>query len=56
MFAAPAFVFGAFFGWHRAGKFGGNRMDKLQYAVAHGIAFFLIALVLTVFADWQGWV
>ncbi len=54
MFVIPAFIFGAALGWYRAGKLGGNRLDKLQYAFAHGIAFFLVALVLTLIADWQG--
>ena len=56
MFVVPALVVGAIVGWYRAGKLGGNRLDKLQYAAAHGLCFFIIALVLTVFADWQGWV
>ncbi len=56
MFAAPAFIIGVLIGWYRAGKAGGNRLDRLQWAAAHGFAFFLVALVLTVVADWQGWV
>ena len=54
MLIVPAFILGAIFGWYRAGKRGGNRLDKLQYAFAHGIAFFLVTLVLTLIADWQG--
>lgn len=42
-----AFAIGAVFGWLRAGKRGGNRLDKLQYGAAHGIAFLLLALILT---------
>lgn len=35
-------IIGAGYGWWRAGKRGGNTADKLQYAAAHGIAFFLV--------------
>lgn len=45
-----AFICGAVFGWWRATKNGGVRLDKLQYAAAHGIAFALVALVITVIA------
>lgn len=40
------FVAGAAFGWMRAAKRGGNRLDKLQYAGAHGIAFAIAGLAL----------
>ena len=43
-----AFLCGAALGWWRAGKRGGERLDKLQYAAAHGIAFALLALVVTI--------
>lgn len=46
-----AFVIGAFLGWSRAAKRGGERMDKLQYAAAHGIILTLIALVGVVIYD-----
>jgi len=49
-------IIGALYGWIKAGKFGGNRMDKAQYAAAHGLAFFLVALVITIIADLKGWV
>jgi len=52
--AAAAFVFGALLGWRRAKKFGGNTADKVQYAVAHAIAFSLITLVLLVLVAWLG--
>ena len=56
MFAVPAFFIGVLIGWWRARKMGGKVLDQLQYAAIHGLVFFLIALVLTVIADWQGWV
>lgn len=56
MFAVIAFFVGAVYGWVKAGKAGGNRMDKAQYAIAHALAFFLLVLVITVVADWLNWV
>ncbi len=47
-----AFLIGAAIGWLRASKRGGNRLDKLQYAAAHGIALTLLALVVTMALDW----
>ncbi len=40
--AAIGGVIGAILGWMRASKRGGNTADKLQYAVAHGIALLLV--------------
>ena len=37
MLLPVAFVLGALFGWHRASRRGGDRLDKLQYGAAHGI-------------------
>lgn len=56
MYASAAFILGAVIGWIRASRFGGNTADKFQYAIAHALALFLLGLVITVFADWQGWV
>lgn len=36
-------IIGIAFGWWRATKRGGNLADKLQYAVGHGFAFFLVS-------------
>ena len=47
MILTLAFVIGAFIGWRRAAAAGGDRLDKLQYGAAHGIA-----LTLAVFAAW----
>ncbi len=40
-----AFALGALLGWFRAARSGGDRLDRLQYAAAHGIAFLLLALI-----------
>lgn len=41
-------IAGAGFGWFRAGKRGGNRMDRLHYAVAHAIAFALLGFIVSI--------
>lgn len=43
-----AFLLGAAFGALRAARRGGDRLDQLQYAAAHGILFVLIALTVIV--------
>lgn len=45
-----AFALGALFGWRRAVARGGDRLDKLQYAAAHGILFVLVTLAATILA------
>jgi len=45
-----AFALGAAVGWYRAGRRGGDRLDQLQYAAAHGIAVTLAALALSILA------
>ncbi|HVL20915.1 MAG TPA: hypothetical protein VM422_08060 [Amaricoccus sp.] len=42
------FLLGAAFGAFRASRRGGDRLDQLQYAAAHGILFVLIALTVSV--------
>jgi hypothetical protein len=49
-----AFALGMLFGWRRAAGRGGDRKDRLQYGAAHGIAFALTALALTVLAGRLG--
>jgi phosphate/sulfate permease len=49
-----AFVLGALFGWQRAARRGGDRLDRLQYAAVHGIIFVLVALVALVLAQFLG--
>lgn len=43
-----AFILGCVVGWLRAGARGGDRLDRLQYAAAHGIFFLLLALAGTI--------
>lgn len=45
-----AFLVGAVLGWTRATKRGGNRLDKLQFAAAHGLAFMLVSLLIVILA------
>lgn len=54
MMMIPFLIVGAALGWWRAAKRGGNRLDKLQYAAAHGIAFFILGLVTTIVFDHLG--
>ncbi|MEM9197106.1 MAG: hypothetical protein AAGD12_04560 [Pseudomonadota bacterium] len=44
-----AFVLGFALGWWRATSRGGTRLDRLQYGAAHGLAFTIFGLLLTVF-------
>ncbi|MEO1490704.1 MAG: hypothetical protein AAFV19_00945 [Pseudomonadota bacterium] len=39
-----AAIFGAI-GWMRAARRGGTQADKLQYALAHGFAAFVVGMV-----------
>ena len=39
---------GVGFGWLRATKRGGNRLDKLQYGTAHAIFFAILGLLVGV--------
>ncbi len=54
MILPVAFLLGAILGWVRATKRDGNRLDKLQYAGAHGIALALLALIVTMTVQWSG--
>lgn len=42
------FLVGAALGAYRAGRRRGDRLDKLQYAAAHGILFVLVTLTVSV--------
>jgi hypothetical protein len=43
-----AFGLGALFGWQRAARRGGDRLDQWQYAAVHGIVFALVTVILVV--------
>lgn len=55
MLLTIAFAIGMFVGWQRAARFGGDRLDQLQYGVAHGIAFTLAAFAAWIIAARVGW-
>lgn len=38
---------GAYIGWTRAARAGGDRLDRLQYAAGHAIFFALATFVVT---------
>ena len=49
-----ALLLGAFYGWRRAAKRGGNRMDQLQYAAVYAIIALLLALLAIALANLAG--
>lgn len=53
MIMITAFVLGAAFGWVRAARRKAERLDRLHYAVVHGLAFLVVALFVSVVAGWQ---
>ncbi|MER2508817.1 hypothetical protein [Amaricoccus sp.] len=50
-----AFAIGMLVGWRRAALAGGDRLDKLQYAAAHGIALTLAVFTAWILAVRFGW-
>lgn len=48
MILLPAILTGAILGWVRAARRGGNRADKMQYALAHAILFAILGLFATI--------
>lgn len=54
MILLAAFAGGMVFGWQRAGRRGGDRADKVQYGIAHGIAFALAAFLGLIVAGQLG--
>ncbi|MDP0928795.1 hypothetical protein Q0601_16545 [Paracoccus onubensis] len=51
MIVIAAIVIGAFLGWRRAAKLGGNRRDRAQYAAGYALAFAVLGLFATIFLD-----
>ncbi|MEL7467297.1 MAG: hypothetical protein AAFN27_02505 [Pseudomonadota bacterium] len=43
-----------FLGWVRATRRGGNRADRVQYALAHGFAGFLVSMIAMTIAGHLG--
>ncbi|MDO5606468.1 MAG: hypothetical protein Q4G25_15035 [Paracoccus sp. (in: a-proteobacteria)] len=42
---------GFWLGWVRAARAGGNRKDRWQWALAHGLALALVGLFATIFIE-----
>lgn len=51
MILIAALILGALLGWRRAGRLGGDRRDRAQYAAAYALAFAVIGLFATIFID-----
>lgn len=51
MIILVAIFIGGFLGWRRAGKLGGDRRDRLQYAAAFALGFAALGLLATVIID-----
>jgi len=49
MIVIAAVIIGAALGWRRAVQLGGNRRDRVQYALAFALAFAVIGLFATIF-------
>jgi phosphate/sulfate permease len=49
-----AFLLGAALGWRRAARRGGDRLDRLQYATGHAIAFAIATLALLILGERLG--
>ena len=44
-------VIGFWLGWRRAGRAGGDRKDRWQWALAHLLIFVLVGLFATIIID-----
>ena len=51
MIVIAGLVGGAFFGYWRAGRRGGNQFDRVQYLLVHSILFGVIGMFLTILID-----
>lgn len=53
MVVLAASVIGAIIGWWRAGSLGGDRRDRLQYAIVYGLILTVVTLfVLIILQRW----
>jgi hypothetical protein len=50
-----AFIAGFVFGWRRAARRNGSRADRVQYGLAHGLAFLVGAAMLALIAALAGY-
>jgi hypothetical protein len=48
MIVLAALIAGFAFGWMRAARRGGNRLDRTQYALVHAILFGILGMVATI--------
>ena len=51
MIVIAGLLIGAVIGWMRAGRRGGNRLDRLQYAGVHAILFAVVGMIATIGID-----
>lgn len=51
MIILAALLAGAALGWRRATRAKGNRADRIQWALAHALAFGALGLMVTVIID-----
>lgn len=51
MIIIAALAVGAFLGWRRASKLGGDRRDKAQYAAAFALGLAVLGLFASVLID-----
>jgi hypothetical protein len=49
-----AFIIGMIFGVYKASLKNGNRLDKLQYGIAHGLALSLLTLFIVIVCQRMG--
>ncbi len=47
MIVLACMILGFAFGWHRAARVGGNRKDRLQWALAHMLAMTILGLIVS---------
>lgn len=51
MILAAALIFGIALGWRHAGRLGGNRKDRLQYAAVYALILSVIGLFASIIID-----
>jgi hypothetical protein len=56
MIMVPALLLGVLIGVWTTVRNRGTKLDMLQYGAVYGIAFFILALFLSIGLDWAGWI